>query len=588
MSSEHFDAVVIGSGFGGSVMAYRLAEAGWSVCLLERGKPYPPNSFPRSPHAMSRNFWDPSEGLYGMFNVWSFRGSGAVVGSGLGGGSLIYANVLLRKDEAWFQEEEPEGGYWPWPVQYRDLEPHYERVERMMNAQRYPLAHSPYASTPKTNAWREVAAALKNEGVSWVPLNLAVSFRARPVSQPGEDDAQNPPRIGEPLHEPEGNLHGMHRQTCRLCGECDVGCNFGSKNSLDFTYLSRALRHGAVIRSLCEAKTIRPGPAGSADGYIVEYVEHDPTRITRKKPHISDPALLELKTLTCKRLILAAGTFGSTYLLFKNRSSLPGISAALGSRFSVNGDLLSFMVNAHRTQAGVKLPRPLDPSFGPVITGALRFGDALDGKGDAGRGFYVEDGGNPALASWAAEASGLGGYLRRLVHFVSLNLRYRLGLGLDTDLSAEIAAILGDAATSHSSLPLLTMGRDQPTGRLSFDGRYLECDWRERESRQYYDRVDRELRKVADILGATYADNPSLRWNFHQVLTAHPLGGCPMAESDQRGVVDSYGNVFGHPGLLVADGSILPGPVGANPSLTIAAVADRAADRLINEQTGRP
>src|SRR5689334_7288339 len=101
-SMDHFDVVVIGSGFGGSVSAYRLAAGGLSVCVLERGHPWPPNSFPRDPARLARNLWDPDNGLYGMFDVWSFRGLEAVVSSGLGGGSLIYANVLIRKDEHWF------------------------------------------------------------------------------------------------------------------------------------------------------------------------------------------------------------------------------------------------------------------------------------------------------------------------------------------------------------------------------------------------------------------------------------------------------------------------------------------------------
>ncbi|MEA2222547.1 MAG: cholesterol oxidase, partial [Solirubrobacteraceae bacterium] len=127
-AAEHFDAVVVGSGFGGSVTAYRLAEAGHSVCLLERGKPFPPNSFPRSPLGMKHQFWDPSEGLHGMFNLWSFDNIDAVCASGLGGGSLIYANVLLRKDEDWFVREEPGHGSWKdgyeyWPVTRADLDP---------------------------------------------------------------------------------------------------------------------------------------------------------------------------------------------------------------------------------------------------------------------------------------------------------------------------------------------------------------------------------------------------------------------------------------------------------------------------------
>jgi cholesterol oxidase len=147
MKQEHFDAVIVGSGFGGAVTAYRLAEAGMKVCLLERGKVYPPGSFPRSPHKMKDNFWDPSEGLYGLFNIWSFKGLEAVISSGLGGGSLIYANVLIRKDEKWFVKEDlHKGGYEYWPVTRDDLEPHYDQVEKMLNAQRYPFEYPQLAS----------------------------------------------------------------------------------------------------------------------------------------------------------------------------------------------------------------------------------------------------------------------------------------------------------------------------------------------------------------------------------------------------------------------------------------------------------
>jgi cholesterol oxidase len=133
MNNTHFDAVIVGSGFGGSVTAYRLAEAGLRVCVLERGKAYPPNSFPRAPHRMKMNFWDPSEGLYGMYNIWSFSGLGAVVCSGLGGGSLIYANVMIRKDEKWFVKEDLKGGGFEyWPITRADLDPHYDRVEKML------------------------------------------------------------------------------------------------------------------------------------------------------------------------------------------------------------------------------------------------------------------------------------------------------------------------------------------------------------------------------------------------------------------------------------------------------------------------
>ncbi len=126
---DDFDVVVIGSGFGGSVSAYELASRGLRVCLLERGKAFPPGSFARTPSEMAHNLWDPSEGLHGMFNVWSFKGIDALTASGLGGGSLIYANVLLRKDPSWFVQHHPyrKDVTEKWPICYEDLEPHYSR-----------------------------------------------------------------------------------------------------------------------------------------------------------------------------------------------------------------------------------------------------------------------------------------------------------------------------------------------------------------------------------------------------------------------------------------------------------------------------
>src|SRR5258708_32174468 len=161
MSTENFAGVLVGSGFGGSARASRLAGGGKRVCVLERGKPYPPGSFPRSPDGMSKNFWDPSQGLYGMFNVWSFSGIDALVSSGLGGGSLIYANVMIRKDEHWFVHDDAEY----WPISRADLEPHYDRCESMLAVQTYPLGTEPYASTPKTLAFQRAA---KGLGDDWL------------------------------------------------------------------------------------------------------------------------------------------------------------------------------------------------------------------------------------------------------------------------------------------------------------------------------------------------------------------------------------------------------------------------------------
>jgi len=548
---EHFDAIVVGSGFGGSVTAFRLAEAGLSVCVLERGKAYPPGSFPRSPYELSRNFWDPSEGLHGMFNVWSFPGLGGIVSSGLGGGSLIYANVLIRKDANTFARDEIEY----WPVTYDDLEPHYEQVERMLNAQRYPFDREPYNQTSKTRALQLAAERL---GLEWLLPNLAITF-----ANPGEEPTPQVPIRGAPE-----NLHGRPRLTCNLSGECDIGCNYGSKNSLDYNYLSLAkLRHGAEIRTRCEVTELTPRDAG---GYRIYYVDHTETPEGEKR---SDD--LPRHTLTADRLVLAAGTFGSTYLLLKNRANFPRIGPALGTRFCGNGDLLTFLIKALDESTG--RPRVLDGGYGPVITSAIRV-PAENGR----RGHYVEDAGYPQLVSWLVEFANQTPYFRRVGRFLLRRLVARLRRRADPDIGAEISGLLGKAVLSSSSLPLLAMGRDIPDGRFSLtrDGK-LTTDWRVDRSRPYFEEVRQTGIGIARALHATFRDNPT--WRLSRVVTVHPLGGCPMGRDEREGVVDSFGQVFNYPGLYVADGSVMPGPVGPNPSLTIAALANRFADRILSQ-----
>jgi cholesterol oxidase len=157
---EAFDVVVVGSGFGGAVTSYRLADAGKAVLVLERGAAYPPNSFPRTPEAFAGNFWDPGRDTFGLFDVQSFSHIDTIVSAGLGGGSLIYANVLIRKDENW---AEADGRSRPWPVTRADLDPHDEAVEKTLGAQVFPLDVAPYSSVHKTAAFGDAARALGYE-----------------------------------------------------------------------------------------------------------------------------------------------------------------------------------------------------------------------------------------------------------------------------------------------------------------------------------------------------------------------------------------------------------------------------------------
>ena len=560
---EHFDAVIVGSGFGGSVTAFRLAQAGWRVCVLERGKAYPPGSFPRSPHDMARNFWSPSGGTYGMFDVWSFRGLEGLVSSGLGGGSLIYANVMLRKDERWFVHDRDRGGYETWPVTRADLDPHYDEAERMLAVQRYPFHERPYSETRKTRAMREAAEA---GGLEWMLPPLAVTF-----GNPGDT-----PVPGEPIREPHGNLHGRTRLTCTLCGECDVGCNTGSKNTLDHTYLSAAQRAGADLRTLSEVKSFAPRTDGR--GFTVTYVRHD---LAREGTSL-DVGKLPHTTISATRLIMSAGTFGSTYLLLRNRDAFGGVHPLLGTRFCGNGDLLSFALRCRDTRNGVEHGRRLDPSRGPVITSAIRYPDGEDDPSlGSARGMYIEDAGYPAFMSWIAETSNTMGFARRFLYFAWQRLRARFGGASDSNIGTDISRLLGDCALSSESLPLLGMGRDTPDGVMRLSEGWLDIDWSTRGSSLYFDRMRGAMRDIVDSWGGRFMDNPM--WYFKRVITVHPLGGCPMGRHTGEGMTNEWGEVYGIPGLYVADGSVMPGPVGANPSLTIAALAERFAQRMVED-----
>ena len=541
---EHVDAVVVGSGFGGAVAAWRLAEAGRQTVLLERGKAWPPGQFPRSPRGVVGNMWDPSAGLHGMFDIWSFKGIEAVVSSGLGGGSLIYANVLLRKDEHWFVDEERVPGCRErWPISYDDLLPHYDHVEPMLD----PHTH-PYDS-PKTVAFEKAA---NDRGLDVQRPPLAVTFAV--AGQKAERGA------------PLGNCNrfGVHRQTCRLCGECDIGCNYGAKNTTDLTFLSASsVCQHVDVRTRCEVRGFEPAPGG---GYLVQFVCHEGAPEGRPV----DTDALPLKTLHADRLVLAAGTLGSTFLLLRNRAAFPRLSPRLGSRFNGNGDLLGFVSGA---------PAVLDPSDGPVITSRVRIPDRVDGG--TGLGFYVEDGGYPELVNWVVSTQPTLTRLTRIFRFAATRLWARVTGNPRSVLSSDLATLLGRQATAYSMV-LLGMGRDVPDGNMRLREGWLDVDWTTRTSLPYFRRVRDEMAGLASELGGRFQLTPlwdPIHW-FRRVITVHPLGGCPMGVNPNEGVVDSHGEVFGYPGLFVADGSVMPGPVGANPSLTIAALADRAAERF--------
>jgi cholesterol oxidase len=372
----------------------------------------------------------------------------------------------------------------------------------------------------------------------------------------------------------------MARSTCRLCGECDIGCNFGAKNTLDFNYLSEAFHEGAEIRDRCEVRQLQHRDAG---GYMVRFVEHDPD--LEGVPH--DTSRLPLREVSATRVVLAAGTLGSTWLLLRNQRRLGGQWPALGTRFSGNGDLLTLAVKPR--DAGGR-PIRIEGGVGPSITVAARSDGSAHPDappGTPGRGYYLEDAGYPDLLSWVVHSASLPLWLARQAQTIKRLVLRVLGRGADTDMSAELSRLLGDAELSAGLLPILGMGREVPAGTLGVRQGRLHTTWSPEASRDYFDAVRARQAELAAELGARHQDNPA--WHLgRRVITVHPLGGAPMGRSRVEGVVDPLGRVFGHPGLYVADGSVMPGTVGPNPSLTIAAVAERFAQGILEEPRDTP
>jgi cholesterol oxidase len=568
---------VIGSGFGGAVAAWCLKQRcpNHKILVLERGMPYPPGSFARTPHELRRNFWDPSAWLYGLYELWSFEHSKVLVASGLGGGSLIYANALIEKPESTFGPDRSNGGR-PWPLSHEQVSSHYEEVRDKLGASRLPDEYydepaAGSASVPKSKAF--VDASLAAGLPTAERAKLAVTFAA-----PGEG-----PEPGAPLGSRDSNLHHRERHTCTLVGECDLGCNEGAKNSLDYTYLSLFREAEGQIRTCCEAV----GVTAVGDRYRIRYTQHleararveARARADRKERdrELLDPNPAEIREITAGVVVLAAGTLGSTRLLLASRAGLPRMSPRLGERFSSNGDLLTFARDC-TDEAGN--PRELSPSRGPVIT-------AYATGGDIGRDMWLEDAGGPAVSEWGWQLPELPGDLwaMRGAAWRMLLKRWR------GRVSRDLAAGFGSARSSSAMLPLLTMGRDVPGGILRLEEDSLALDWDPSgDSAEYFDRAEAATAEIARRLGGKLG--PALLARRTRGLCVHPLGGCPMGERSREGVVGTDGQVFGCPNLFVADGSVLPGPVGPNPSLTIAAtahhIAEQAAKKICPEPAVAP
>ncbi|MGH2586054.1 MAG: GMC oxidoreductase, partial [Dehalococcoidia bacterium] len=375
--------------------------------------------------------------------------------------------------------------------------------------------------------------------------NLAVHFGAEPSSSPAPAPVY--------VRDPHGLGVEVQQAACLHCGECDIGCRFNAKNTLDLNYLAVARqRHGAVIRPLSEVIAVAP----DGRGYRVYYRDRQTFRRT---------------SVWAPLVVLAAGTVNTVELLLRCRDEfglLPTLSPALGEHFSGNGDFLCGALNTRER---------LNPWHGPVITTSVRYEDERDL-------FYLQEGGfSPDLAFLVAAFRPSTEYVNKLLrgpvgHAARLRWFYQ-----------EIARLAGDHEALAKALPARTMiflgmGKDASDGRVTLRKRLgrrpaLTIEWDHARTKPLIDRMEREFRRISQRLGGVYVVNPL--WGLlRRLITVHPLGGCAIADDAANGVLTPCGEVWGYPGLYVTDGSAVPRALGPNPALTISALAERTAEQI--------
>jgi cholesterol oxidase len=527
---QHYDVVVVGSGYGGGVAAARFAQAGKRVAVLERGKEIITGDFPgrltemRSEIQVSgrRTRLGASSALY---DVRLGDDMHILVGCGLGGGSLINAGVTLRPDSRLWRDE-----IWPAEVSGDGLlEKGYARAERWIRPARDPGA----AGRTKFKALQRAGTALD---VQPVAAPVAVSF------------------------EETVNAAGIAQAACTRCGDCCSGCNVGAKNTVALTYLPHAVRHGAKI--FTHAKVTHVTQAGNGRWQV---------HLDDQKGDKGDAQ--PLLPLAADVVVIAAGTLGSTEILLRSREQGLAVSDRLGHRFSANGDIIAFGYGAKIpvNAIGIGHPRKVEGiDVGACVSGQIEIVD----DDDLSNSLTIQEGVLPSALAPILPALFLpnGRVLGALQSLIS---------GV---YKGPFAGLQTFFAVSH----------DSSGGRLLLEDDRLALRWPGVNDEPVYRRVDAALRALVKQVGGTYVKNPLAGTLVgHQPATAHPLGGCCMGRDRSSGVVDHAGRVFDgdpnaaatdvHRGLFVMDGSIIPRSLGVNPLLTIAALAERAMLRLARD-----
>lgn len=535
--APEYDAVVVGSGYGGGTAASRLARMGFKVAVLERGREYLPGEYPTNPLQAQRETQISAAGkrigsATSLFDLRLGSDVHVVLGCGLGGTSLINANVCLTPDFLVFEDDA-----WPTPVRSDHwLNVGYHRAKEMLAPNPLPAEFNPL----KLRAL-EAAAKAFDRPVERVPLHIAFSDGATAA--------------------------GVRQPACTHCGDCMGGCNVGAKTTVHSTYLADAANHGAQIFTHVLVRAVEP----SGDGrWRVVYVRQDETSRT-----------VPVRMVTARFVVLAGGTLGSTEILMRSRERGLSVSDRLGKGFSTNADAIAFGYNNTMPVNAIGVghpPRKDVPRPGPAVTGLIDFRRRQD---PPDRLAIVEASVQSAMAA--------------LLPFV-LPAGAMAGTSTQSGLSNAIAelqrtmqSVLQGAYTGavHNTQVFLAVGHDGAGGELSLKNDQVAITWPDALKNPVCERINATLEKAVAATGGTYVPNPvSNKLLGGNPMTVHPLGGCGMGEDRTRGVVDHKGRVFDadpgkpadavHEGLFVMDGATVPRSLGVHPLLTITALAERS------------
>jgi cholesterol oxidase len=522
MSSRDYDWLVIGSGFGGSVAALRLAEKGYRVGLLECGRRFDDEDFAESAWDLRRYFWMPRLGLRGIFRMTVFKDIFIVSGNGVGGGSLGYANTLYRARPAFFRDRQWDGlAEWD-----RELEPHYATAERLLGVADYE------GMTAADELLKEYGEEI---GVGDTFKHTRVGIFFGPA--------------GQEVPDPYFGGAGPNRTGCVRCAACMIGCRYGAKNTLVKNYLWFAERLGVEVMPERQVTSLRPiGVADGSEGY--EVVTEHPGAWLRKRR----------RTLRARGVVVAAGPLGTNALLAncKHAGTLPRLSDRLGHVVRTNTESIQAVTapdDSRDFSKAVAISSSIypDPDTHIEVVSYGRNGDAMS------RLFTAMTGDGTRLTrplKW------IGAMLRHPVRTAKL-FWWPFGWSRRT-------VILLVMQTIDTAMRLVPKPR-----RLGRGVRLQTEQDPERPNPTYIPAAEAAARWFAKRTGGI-AQSGLTESALNIPTTAHILGGAVIGATREDGVIDCQHRVFGYQNLLIADGSAMPANPGVNPSLTITAMAERA------------